>query len=165
VCDSCHNYATCASPSVVTGGGTTVGTQTWTATAIDKAGNSATLTTAYQVAPWTMTGFYSPVDMNGVWNAAKGGSTIPLKFEMFKGSTELTDASQVVLTVAKVACDTQAQLDAIEVLSSGATTLRYDSTGGQFIQNWKTPTGAGCYKATMTAVDGSTISAFFKMLK
>ena len=47
----------------------------------------------------------------------------------------------------------------------GATTLRYDSTGGQFIQNWKTPTGAGCYRATVTAADGSSISAFFKMLK
>ena len=56
-------------------------------------GNTDTLTATYQVAPWTMTGFYSPVDMNGVWNAAKGGSTIPLKFEMFKGSVELTDAS------------------------------------------------------------------------
>ncbi len=77
----------------------------------------------------------------------------------------MTDASKVVLTVAKVACDTQAQVDAIEVPSSGATTLRYDSAAGQFIQNWKTPTGAGCYKATMTAADGSSISAFFKMAK
>jgi hypothetical protein len=94
-----------------------------------------------------------------------GRRDIPLKFEMFKGSVELTDASQVALTVAKVNCDSQAPADTIEVLSSGATTLRYDTTGGQFIQNWKTPAGAGCYKATMTAADGSSISAFFKMLK
>jgi hypothetical protein len=41
--------------------------------------------------------------------------------------------------------------------------LRYDTTAGQFIQNWKTPTGAGsCYIATMTAKDGSAISAQFK---
>ena len=39
------------------------------------------------------------------------------------------------------------------------------TTGGQFIYNWKTPTGAGCYTVTMTAADGSTITAYFKSLK
>ena len=48
--------------------------------------------------------------------------------------------------------------------STGGTSLRYDATGGQFIQNWKTPTGAGsCYTATMTALDGSSITAYFKI--
>ena len=56
--------------------------------------------------------------------------------------------------------------DAIEVTATGGTSLRYDTTGGQFIYNWKTPTGAGsCYKVTMTANDGSTITAYFKSLK
>ena len=37
-----------------------------------------------------MSGYYQPVDMNGVWNTVKGGSTVPLKFELFAGTTELT---------------------------------------------------------------------------
>ncbi len=54
--------------------------------------------------------------------------------------------------------------DAVEIVSTGGTSLRYDTTGGQFIQNWKTPTGAGtCYSATMTAADGSAITAYFKL--
>jgi hypothetical protein len=45
--------------------------------------------------------------------------------------------------------------------------LRYDGTSSQFIDNWKTPSGGGvvgkCYRVTMTALDGSKISAFFKL--
>ena len=42
--------------------------------------------------------------------------------------------------------------------------LRYDTTGSQYIYNWKTPTGAGtCYALTMTASDGSTLNANFKL--
>jgi len=42
--------------------------------------------------------------------------------------------------------------------------LRYDTTAGQFVQNWKTPTGAGtCYKVTLTTVDDSTTAALFKL--
>ena len=42
--------------------------------------------------------------------------------------------------------------------------LRYDGSGGQFIFNWKTPNTAGkCYRVTMTAVDGSTLVAYFKL--
>ena len=45
----------------------------------------------------------------------------------------------------------------------GQTTLRYDSTSGQFIQNWQTPTIAGaCFKVTMTTQDISTLVAYFK---
>ena len=47
------------------------------------------------ISPWTITGFYQPVDMNGVDNTVKGGSTVPLKFELFSGSTELTDTSAI----------------------------------------------------------------------
>ena len=105
--------------------------------------------------------------MGGVFNIVKGGSTVPLKFEMFSGSTELTSLSDIKsFTTAKVSCSALGGTvtDEIEVVSTGGTSLRYDTTGGQFIQNWKTPTGAGtCYKATMTARDGSSLVAFFKI--
>jgi hypothetical protein len=54
--------------------------------------------------------------------------------------------------------------DALEVTSTGATSLRYDSIAGQFIQNWQTPKTPGtCYSVTMTARDGSAVTALFKL--
>ena len=47
--------------------------------------------------------------------------------------------------------------------TTGGTALRYDSTAGQFIQNWQSPKVAGkCYAVTMTAQDSSTVTAYFK---
>jgi hypothetical protein len=114
---------------------------------------------------WTTKGFYQPVDMNGVYNTVKGGSTVPFKFELFAGDTELTDPDNVKsLQASNASCTSGTATDDIETVATGGTSLRYDSTGGQFIYNWKTPTGAGkCYKVTVTAQDGSTISALFKM--
>jgi hypothetical protein len=143
-----------------------VGTATATATFGgdgDHLGSSDSKT--FQIAAWTLKGFYAPVDMGGVWNTVKGGSTVPLKFEVFSGSNELTSTSAITsFTAAKVTCSTGTE-DVVEnFTTTGATTLRYDSTGGQFIQNWQTPKSAGaCYKVTMTSADGSSISALFKL--
>lgn len=118
------------------------------------------------IGSWTFKGFYQPVDMSGTLNTVKGGSTVPIKFELFKGTTELTDTASInqPLKAAKVACDTGATVDAIELVATGGTALRYDATGGQFIYNWKTPTAAGaCYKVTITANDGSSQTASFKI--
>ena len=41
---------------------------------------------------------------------------------------------------------------------------RYDTTGGQFIYNWKTPGSAGqCYRVTMATQDLTTLVAYFKL--
>lgn len=141
-----------------------VGTHTLTATATDKAGNSTTVTQSYEVKAWTLKGFYQPIDMNGVLNTVKSGSTVPAKFEVFAGATELTDPSLVEFSAAKIQCVSGTPEDAVEVVATGNTILRYDAIAGQFVYNWKTPTGAGsCYKLTMTADDGRSISANFKL--
>jgi hypothetical protein len=149
----------------VSGYGTTVGSYTLKFTAKDNAGNTQTQEIGYKVLPWTIKGFYQPVDMNGVNNIVKAGSTVPLKFEVFKGSTELTDIS-VRDTVAqkKVTCDTGATVDEIEqYTTTGQTTLRYDTSSGQFIDNWKSPTTKNvCYQVTMTFDDGSSVAALFR---
>jgi hypothetical protein len=50
------------------------------------------------------------------------------------------------------------------MVTTGGTSLRYDSTGGQFIYNWQTPKKPNtCYNVTMTATDGSTLTAYFKL--
>ena len=151
----------------VSGYGTAVGSYTLEFSATDNAGNTATEQISYKVLPWTIKGFYQPVDMNGVQNTVKGGSTVPLKFEVFKGTTEITATSAIVtpLKASKVTCDSGATLDEIEILSSGSTVLRYDSTAGQFIYNWQTPKQPGtCYEVKVGTIDGSFSSvAEFKL--
>ena len=156
---------------VISGGGTSVGTHSYTATATDNAGRTSTATLGYTVLAWNTKGYYAPVDKgtvsSPVWNTVKGGSTVPLKFELFAGSTELTSTTAVKsFTQRTIACpNSTATVDEIELVTTGGTSLRYDSAGGQYVQNWQTPKKPGtCYQAVMTAQDGSTISASF-MLK
>ena len=148
----------------VTGYDTKNGTHTLKATATDLAGNTTTVEQTYTVKAWTLKGFYQPVDMNGVLNTVKNGSTVPAKFEIFAGATELTDPALAKFTTKQVACSLLSPIDDIETTATGNTSLRYDATSGQFIYNWKTPATAGsCYTLTMTANDGSFISANFKL--
>jgi hypothetical protein len=114
---------------------------------------------------WTLKGFYQPVDMNGIYNVVKNGSTVPLKFEIFAGSTELTNPAFIKsLTYAATSCNANASTDEIETTATGGTSLRYDATAGQFVFNWKTPNTAGmCYRVTLTTIDGSSLVAYFKL--
>jgi hypothetical protein len=149
---------------LVTGYSAAVGSHTLTATATDYADNESTATRTYTVLAWSLTGFYQPVDMGGVWNTVKGGSTVPFKFEVFAGIVELTDPTVVQSFIAtSVTCPASGILgDAIEFTTTGATSLRYDWTAGQFVNNWQTPKRPGtCYQVTMTTQDGSTLAANF----
>ena len=151
---------------------TAVGTATASATyAGDVNHTGSSDSKNFQILPWTLNGFFQPVDMSPlapttiVWNTVKNGSTVPLKFEVFAGSTELTDTSVIAATFTKqIACASGTD-DNVEVLATGATSLRYDPTGiGQFIFNWQTPKKPGqCYQVTMTTLDGSSLSAYFKL--
>ena len=164
-CSASDSLSGLAGACSVSGYSTAVGSHTVTASASDNAGNSASASATYTVLAWTLNGFYNPVDMNGVYNTVRGGSTVPLKFEVFAGSTELTTTSVVAsFTQTRIACDGTAPQDDIEITTTGGTSLRYDTTGGQFIQNWQTPRQAGaCYRVTMTTQDGSSLVAFFKL--
>jgi len=142
----------------------TVGTHTVTASAIDNAGNTNTDSHTYTVQGGTLKGYYQPVDMNGVVNTVKGGSTVPLKFEVFAGSTEVTSTTVVTMSAKQITCTSNAATDDVELVATGGTSLRYDTTGGQFIYNWQTPKKAGtCYAVTATTSDGSTLTALFKL--
>jgi hypothetical protein len=152
------------------GYGSSVGSHTITATAVDRAGNQSTRTLTFTVLAWTLRGFYQPVDMPTaatplLYNTVKNGSTVPLKFEIFAGSDELTDTARVLsLTHARTDCLANAITDEITTTATGTTSLRYDATGGQFVYNWQTPRNAGwCYRVTMTTQDGSSLVAYFKL--
>lgn len=159
--DALSDIASCT----VTGGGATVGIHSYTATATDKAGNTASATHTYSVLAWQLKGFYSPVDMSGVWNTVKGGSTVPLKFEVFAAGEQTSTAAVASFTQKSVTCPSaSAVIDEVELVTTGGTSLRYDATAGQYIQNWATPKKPGtCYVVTMTTLDGSKSSANFTL--
>ena len=150
---------------VLSGDSAAAGPHTVTATATDNAGNVGSAGLSYTVRDMTSTGFYAPVDGGGVYNTIKGGSSVPLKFNVLIDGVQQTSTTVVTgFTATRIPCDPSAGTDEVELATTGASALRYDSTAGQFIQNWKTPTGAGtCYRATMTLADGDTIDALFKL--
>ena len=159
--DAVSGVASC----VVSGYSDVVGTHTLTATATDNAGHKETAQLTYTVLAWSIGGFYQPIDMDGVRNIVKGGLTVPLKFEVFAGSTELTATTVVkTFTAVQIACTASASTDEVEITTTGGTTLRYDTTAGQFVQNWLTPRSVGmCYRATLTTQDGSFKTAFLQL--
>ncbi|MEO8356474.1 MAG: PxKF domain-containing protein [Chloroflexota bacterium] len=126
---------------------------------------SAIDTVTVTVSAWPLKGFYQPVDMNGIYNLVKGGSTVPFKFEIFAGPAELMNTAYIKsLTSAEITCNAKAATDEIELTATGGSSLRYDTQSGQFIFNWKTPKTAGkCYQVTMITMDGSSLVAYFKL--
>ena len=144
-----------------------VGVGTATATAGfggDENHLSSIRSTTFSITAWTQTGFYSPVAMNDV-NVVKGGSTVPLKFTVYSGATEITDLATLGarLSVTAIPCSAGDVLNTTVVATTGGTSLRYDTTGHQWIQNWQTPATTGrCYQVAITTADGSALSAEFR---
>lgn len=172
-CTATDNLSGMDGERVVTGYDSKVGAHAMTATAKDKAGNIATSTISYTVLPWTIKGFYRPVDMDPnsstqIVNIAQNGKTVALKWEIFKtkAGTELTDTSVVKMLKKKLTCGTFTgdPTDEVEVLATGGTVLRYGGKIGQFIYNWQTPKQPNtCWDVTMQSLDGSFITAHFRL--
>jgi hypothetical protein len=110
-----------------------------------------------------------------VWNTVKGGQTVPLKLNVYAGSVEKTGSDTFTsLTSAFQAlkmkdCTSAADTDPIDytIVATGSTSLRYDTTGMQWIYNWQTPkvTQMTCYRTWVTFSDGSSLEAFFQLNK
>ncbi|MBX6365467.1 MAG: PxKF domain-containing protein [Gemmatimonadetes bacterium] len=149
----------------VSGYGTSVGGHTVTASAVDNAGNTGSASASYTVLAWTLKGFFPPVKMDAL-NTVKAGSTVPLKFQVFAGPTELTSTTVVQsFQVLNAECDASVAEGPVDITTTGGTTLRYDPTAGQFVQNWQTAKAAAgkCFKVVLTTQDGSQLSAVFKL--
>jgi hypothetical protein len=109
----------------------------------------------------TSSGFAHPISPVGSYqNVVRGGSTVPLKFNVFVNGVEKTGTSGLTFSAVQVGCTADSGETPIVFETTGGTSLRY--TGGQFVQNWLTPTAPGCYFVRVTG-DGLLLSAVFKV--
>jgi hypothetical protein len=115
------------------------------------------------VPPWRLDGFYRPVNMGtNVVNPVRAGSTLPLKFNVYKGSTAMTSGVGAIFTTQRIGCDGSNLQEPLEELpTTGSTPVRYDTAAGQWIQNWATPSNGknSCYRVSLTTADGSSLRA------
>lgn len=159
--DNLSGVAACGEPAgnvaeVPTG---VVGTQSFSITAVDLAGNSAAQANTYSV-QYGFAGFFSPLGNPPVINLVNAGRTVPVKWRLGDAQgvlvTELSSFGSLVSSA--MACDDSpvSVADEEEVIATASTALRYDPTAGQFIYNWQTMREwTGCRLLRLTLADGT----------
>jgi hypothetical protein len=161
----------------------TIGSKTVNVDAEDNVGHKVTRQCIYDV-DYSWSGFYQPVDMNGVFNKAKAGSAIPVKFSLDgapqpgSNTPGLAGAATAFMPgtatspnpmTATVVCPASTVLvDLVEELSTdSASGLKYDPAADQWVYVWKTTTGLAnsCRQLKVTLADGTTKTANFQFTK
>ena len=120
-----------------------------------------TLTTVAEPTP-VFTGFFHPVDNNGVLNLVKAGSAVPVKFSMggdFGLGVLVSPPKAVAIT-----CPTGAGADAVEETTTSPSGLTYNAASDQYNYVWKTqPAWKGtCKRLDLPMSDGVTHAAVFQ---
>lgn len=155
---------TCTPPSGAT---FAAGAHTVSCLATDSHGNTAGGSFAVTVLFDISGGLLQPVNPNAL-NTVKGGSTVPLKFQVRTASggyiTSLSIIGSFVLTQVQCASLTT-EVDEVDFTTTGGTTLRYDTASNQFHQNWQTPKKPGtCYRVDVVFSGGlQRLSAKFQL--
>jgi hypothetical protein len=145
----------------------TVGDYAFTATARDKAGNTATLSGRYHVNLYRFSGFLQPINDPSIQPGApisvvKTGSTLPVKFQLRDAQGNLVQARTAPqwLTPVRGGLIT-ASVNESTGSDPGTTdgTFRWDATAQQYIYNWQTkgaPSPNYVYKIGVRLDDGQT---------
>ena len=132
--------------------------------------NTASAQVQIVVNPYPFTGFFQPIDNNGVFNKAKIGSTIPVRFSL-GGDKGLNIFAAGYPQVSKsIACGVNPAVDAIEEYATATNSgLKYDPVANQYIYNWKTDStikAGECRQLIVKLADGSVAKTanftFFK---
>jgi Tol biopolymer transport system component len=173
--------------SVASGATFPLGTTKVTATAVDKAGNTATASFEVTVV-YDFQGFFRPVDNPGpgpdyVVNQIKAGSAIPVKFglggnqgttvpEIFAESPNSTTDNPHYYPVSRqVPTDPGASTDAVEeTVNAGSSGLSYDPLTDQYTYVWKTDKSWGANggqdrELILKLMDGTEHTARFRFTK
>jgi hypothetical protein len=109
------------------------------------------------------TGFFAPIDMPSggavVWNSARAGQAIPLKWQVMRGGQPVADPSTFVRVLSnQVRCDAASEnTSAIEESAAGGSGLQYFGDG-QWQFNWATARGYAntCRVMFVKFSDGTT---------
>jgi len=146
---------------------TTVGAKNLTATYSGGANfiGSVSATAPHNV-QYNFVGFLQPIDNLPVLNSAKGGQTIPVKWQLqdAAGGNVSSLTTFTSLQAAPVGC-LAAPVSIIDdyVTATGGTVLRYDAGSNQFIYNWQTAKSmSSCWQLRLTLSDGTYHDAFFQ---
>jgi predicted extracellular nuclease len=112
---------------------------------------------------YNFNGFFPPVDNWPVFNSAKAGQTIPVKFSL-NGDHGLIVFASGYPKSEKIACDSASQINGIEeTVTAGNSSLSYDPATDTYNYGWKTSKAwAGtCRKLLVQLNDGWTYYANF----
>jgi CSLREA domain-containing protein len=139
-----------------------VGPKTLTFTAVDLAGNSASLDCTYKVI-YDFAGYYLPVQPAPALNPIKAGQAVPLKFSL-AGDQGLEVIAAGYPASQPVACDTLAPAGPLEATeTAGKSGLSYAAGNGRYNYVWKTDKawGGTCRALTLRLVDGTEHLTYF----
>jgi hypothetical protein len=143
-CEATDQHSGVASCTVTTTGGNAngVGEYTVTATATDKAGNTATDTVKYRV-NYLWDGFRQPITDTahdqGAVSTFKAGSTIPVKYQLKRADGSVVQgAAGSWITPVKVATTFAPLTDDGTSLGADSGSLFRSDGSGQWIYNWGT---------------------------
>ncbi|WP_411720418.1 OmpL47-type beta-barrel domain-containing protein [Mycetocola sp.] len=163
-CTATDSFSGVASCTVTVTGGTTNGVGTWsyTATAVDRAGNTTTITGTYRVI-YRFEGFSQPINdtahqIGSSTSVFKAGSTVPVKFQL-KNAAGVAVSSSVAptwLTPVKGSAMSAPVDESVYTPSADSGSVYRDAGSGQYIYNWKTPAGGHYWRIGVRLDDGQT---------
>jgi hypothetical protein len=112
---------------------------------------------------YDFTGFMQPIDNDPVFNVAKAGNSIPVKFSL-NGDQGLDIFLSGYPISKQIACNVEAPVANIEqTVTAGSSSLSYDAATDTYTYVWKTnKTWAGtCRELIVVLKDGSIHTAHF----
>jgi hypothetical protein len=162
--DSGSGIATTTGPTMqadLTSNG--VGTVTYTCTATDNAGNTASDTKSYRVV-YAASAFLAPLQPGT--NGGHAGRAYPLKWQLTDANGGFVSSLSAVASIRyqAVSCSAFAGSAApVDADATGNSGLHYDAASNTYAYTWATPKTAGCYVVSVTLDSGQVLAADFQL--
>jgi len=112
-------------------------------------------------------GFFRPIDNLPIWNIAKAGSAIPVKFSLDGDQGLDIFAAEYPMSV-EIPCDSTNLFAGIdETVTAGKSNLSYNADTKQYIYVWKTQKAwvGSCRQLVLKLIDGTSHQANFNFTK